>query len=56
MSRGIDVISTSKKNVVATLKSECMTAIPCRFDVHPYEIGTLAAATSGGQVYVWEQS
>lgn len=41
---------------MATLQSEYMTAIPCRFDSHPYEVGTLAGATAGGQVYTWNQS
>jgi hypothetical protein len=30
-----------------------MSAIPCRFDAHPYNVGMLAGATSGGQVYMW---
>lgn len=56
LKRGVDVISTAGKKVVATLKSEYMTAIPCRFDSHPYEVGMLAGATAGGQVYTWKQS
>ncbi|GER44595.1 dROUGHT SENSITIVE 1 [Striga asiatica] len=53
MKRGIDVISIPNKKTVATLKSDLMTAIPCRFDAHPCNIGMLAGATSGGQVYIW---
>ncbi|KAK3033208.1 hypothetical protein RJ639_037000 [Escallonia herrerae] len=53
MKRGVDVISATQRRNVATLGSAEMSAIPCRFDVHPYKLGTLAAATSGGQVYVW---
>jgi len=30
-----------------------MSAIPCRFDAHPYNVGMLAGATSGGKVYIW---
>ncbi|TYH13075.1 hypothetical protein ES288_A06G115800v1 [Gossypium darwinii] len=53
MKRGVDVISPSQKRTVMTLQSPEMSAIPCRFDAHPYEIGMLAGATSGGQVYLW---
>ncbi|CAA0819964.1 DROUGHT SENSITIVE 1 [Striga hermonthica] len=53
MKRGIDVISIPDKKTVATLKSDLMTAIPCRFDAHPYYVGMLAGATGGGQVYIW---
>ncbi|KAL3535031.1 hypothetical protein ACH5RR_003492 [Cinchona calisaya] len=56
MRRGVDVISTTGKDVVATLQSEHMSAIPCRFDMHLYEVGMLAGATSGGQVYIWKPS
>ncbi|XVF48470.1 hypothetical protein PTKIN_Ptkin03bG0192800 [Pterospermum kingtungense] len=53
MKRGVDVISPAQRRTVLTLESPQMSAIPCRFDSHPHEVGTLAAATSGGQVYVW---
>ncbi|KAI4335597.1 hypothetical protein L6164_014231 [Bauhinia variegata] len=53
MKRGVDVVSPVERSRVMTLQSPLMTAIPCRFDAHPYEIGTLAGATSGGQVYMW---
>ncbi|KAG8367544.1 hypothetical protein BUALT_Bualt16G0082900 [Buddleja alternifolia] len=53
MKRGVDVISVSGKKPVATLQSDLMTAITCRFAAHPYNVGTLAGATSGGQVYIW---
>ncbi|KAK3007437.1 hypothetical protein RJ639_013563 [Escallonia herrerae] len=53
MKRGVDVISATQRRNVATLGSAEMSAIPCRFDVHPYKLEMLAAATSGGQVYVW---
>ncbi|CDP14277.1 unnamed protein product [Coffea canephora] len=56
MRRGVDIISTTGKDVTATLQSEHMSAIPCRFDAHPFEVGTLASATSGGQVYIWRPS
>ncbi|KAF9614399.1 hypothetical protein IFM89_018544 [Coptis chinensis] len=54
MKRAVDVISTDRD--ITTLQSSDMSAIPCRFAAHPYEVGTLAAATSGGQIYVWTQS
>ncbi|XP_052198631.1 DNA damage-binding protein CMR1 [Diospyros lotus] len=53
MNRGVDVISTAKRRIFTTLQSPDMSAIPCRFDAHPYKIGMLAGGTSGGQVYVW---
>ncbi|XP_076922907.1 uncharacterized protein LOC143584851 isoform X2 [Bidens hawaiensis] len=53
MKRGVDVVSTEEKRIVSTLESPHMTAIPCRFDAHPYNPGMLAGATSGGQVYIW---
>ncbi|KAI7757402.1 hypothetical protein M8C21_007154 [Ambrosia artemisiifolia] len=53
MKRGVDVISTEQKRLVTTLESPHMTAIPCRFDPHPFIPGMLAGATSGGQVYIW---
>ncbi|XP_050215158.1 uncharacterized protein LOC126666201 [Mercurialis annua] len=56
MGRGVDVISRTQKRLVSTLESPYMTAIPCRFDAHPFHVGTLAGATSGGQVYIWTSS
>ncbi|XAR66794.1 hypothetical protein NMG60_11013133 [Bertholletia excelsa] len=53
MKRGVDVISTVHRRNIWTLHSPEMSAIPCRFDAHPYRIGMLAGATSGGQVYIW---
>ncbi|CAL5374357.1 unnamed protein product [Camellia sinensis] len=53
MKRGVDVISTARRVCVATLQSPNLSAIPCRFDTHPYQIGMLAGSTSGGQVYTW---
>ncbi|KAF5805090.1 putative transcription factor WD40-like family [Helianthus annuus] len=53
MKRGVDVISTLQQRLVTTLESPHMTAIPCRFDPHPFYPGMLAGATSGGQVYIW---
>ncbi|XP_057767121.1 uncharacterized protein LOC130987561 isoform X2 [Salvia miltiorrhiza] len=55
MKRGVDVISVGGERVVATLQSDSMSAIPCRFDPHLYNVGVLASATSGGQVYIWTQ-
>ncbi|WOH02770.1 hypothetical protein DCAR_0522159 [Daucus carota subsp. sativus] len=56
MKRGVDVISTAEKRCIDTLVSPEITAIPCRFDVHPHKFGMLAGATSGGQVYLWTSS
>lgn len=53
MKRGVDVISTAQAKAVFTLQSPHITAIPCRFATHPRNVGMLAGATSGGQVYVW---
>ncbi|XP_062078308.1 uncharacterized protein LOC133782884 isoform X2 [Humulus lupulus] len=53
MKRGVDVISPSQGKTIVTLQSEHISAIPCRFDAHPYKVGMLAGATGGGQVYVW---
>ncbi|XP_061375798.1 uncharacterized protein LOC133317913 [Gastrolobium bilobum] len=53
MKRGVDVVSAVRRETVMTLESPHISAIPCRFDAHPYEVGTLAGATSGGQVYIW---
>ncbi|KAB2618771.1 WD repeat-containing protein 76-like [Pyrus ussuriensis x Pyrus communis] len=51
--RGVNVISPAARRTVLTLESPHMTAIPCRFDAHPYNVGMLAGSTAGGQVYVW---
>ncbi|KAL3344102.1 hypothetical protein AABB24_023506 [Solanum stoloniferum] len=56
MERGVDVISVADKKLDFTLRNEHMTAIPCRFDAHQKEVGMLAGATSGGQVYIWTAS
>lgn len=56
MKRGVDVISVAGKKRVATLESDLLSAIPCRFDAHPCNVGMLAGATSGGQVYIWTLS
>ncbi|XP_010265685.1 PREDICTED: WD repeat-containing protein 76 [Nelumbo nucifera] len=56
MNRGVDVISTIQRRITQTLVSPDMSAIPCRFAVHPYQVGALAGATSGGQVYMWTPS
>ncbi|KAM3397454.1 WD repeat-containing protein 76 [Capsicum galapagoense] len=56
MQRGVDVISVADKKLDFTLRSEHMTAIPCRFDAHHEVVGMLAGATSGGQVYIWTAS
>ncbi|KAK9268968.1 hypothetical protein L1049_000735 [Liquidambar formosana] len=53
MKRGVDVLSTVRRTTIMTLQSEHISAIPCRFDAHPYKVGMLAGATSGGQVYMW---
>ncbi|XP_065850408.1 uncharacterized protein [Euphorbia lathyris] len=51
--RGVDVISRLQGRAILTLESPYMSAIPCRYDIHPYNIGMLAGATAGGQVYMW---
>ncbi|KNA05003.1 hypothetical protein SOVF_194420 [Spinacia oleracea] len=56
MKRRVDVLSVTKKKMVHTLESSHMTAIPCRYDAHPCNVGMLAGATSGGQVYIWTSS
>ncbi|XP_073018284.1 uncharacterized protein [Primulina eburnea] len=56
MRRGIDVISVASEKIVTTLESELVSAISCRFDAHPCNVGMLAGATSGGQVYIWTPS
>ncbi|XP_031378764.1 WD repeat-containing protein 76 [Punica granatum] len=53
MKRAVDIISQSRKSIIWRLESPYITAIPCRFAAHPSEVGTLAGATSGGQVYTW---
>ncbi|XP_022987507.1 WD repeat-containing protein 76 [Cucurbita maxima] len=56
MKRAVDVISRAQRKKVFVLQSPNISAIPCRFDAHPYDVGTLAGATSGGQVYMWTMS
>ncbi|XP_004508386.1 uncharacterized protein [Cicer arietinum] len=56
MKRGVDVVSTVQRATVMTLQSPHISAIPCRFDAHSSEVGMLAGATSGGQVYIWTSS
>ncbi|KAJ7955596.1 WD repeat-containing protein 76 [Quillaja saponaria] len=53
MKRGVDVISPARMKTIWTLHSPYISAIPCRFDAHPFTVGMLAGATSGGQVYTW---
>ncbi|KAG5564195.1 hypothetical protein RHGRI_000405 [Rhododendron griersonianum] len=53
MNRAVTVISTARRSSIGILESPHVSAIPCRFDAHPYMIGMLAGATSGGQVYIW---
>lgn len=52
MKRAIDVISTGSKTTTP-IKSPDMTSVPCRFAAHPYMLGHLAGATSGGKVFLW---
>ncbi|XP_078439667.1 DROUGHT SENSITIVE 1 isoform X2 [Wolffia australiana] len=52
MRRAVDIITVEDKNIVP-LESPFMTAIPCRFAVHPQRVGLLAGATAGGQIYIW---
>ncbi|RLM60956.1 hypothetical protein C2845_PM14G07140 [Panicum miliaceum] len=62
MKRAIDVISVdhSGKSLSASyaafLESEHMTAIPCRFSLHPYKVGHLAGASSSGKVFLWTRA
>ncbi|KAM0904397.1 hypothetical protein ACQ4PT_018034 [Festuca glaucescens] len=62
MKRAIDVISVSSSDTglsasnSACLESEDMTAIPCRFSAHPYKVGHLACASSGGKVFLWTRA
>ncbi|KAK8544712.1 hypothetical protein V6N13_045791 [Hibiscus sabdariffa] len=53
MKRGVDVISPARSGTVATLPTPKGSAIPYRFDTHPYEVGMLAAANNSGQVSLW---
>ncbi|VAH35429.1 unnamed protein product [Triticum turgidum subsp. durum] len=52
MRRAIDIISVGgddsslSASNSASLESEHMTAIPCRFSAHPYKVGHLACASS----------
>lgn len=55
MNREVDVISTSTGKM-SSLRSSDMSAIPCRFAAHPSKVGMLAAATGGGQIYLWTQT
>ncbi|XP_062196716.1 DNA damage-binding protein cmr1-like [Phragmites australis] len=62
MKRAIDVISVDRNesgvsaSSKACLESEHMTAIPCRFSLHPYKVGHLACASSGGKVFLWTRA
>ncbi|KAF0900660.1 hypothetical protein E2562_033881 [Oryza meyeriana var. granulata] len=62
MARAIDIISVdlNDDSLSATnnacLESEHMTAIPCRFSAHPYKVGHLACASSGGKVFIWTRA
>ncbi|XP_020236091.1 WD repeat-containing protein 76 isoform X2 [Cajanus cajan] len=51
--RGVDVVSAVERKTVMTLESPHLSAIQSRLDTHSYEIGMLAGATMGGQVYIW---
>lgn len=50
--RGVDLISTTGKDVNANLQSEHTSAIPCHFNTHHYEAGMLVGATNGIMLYV----
>ncbi|KAL6961887.1 hypothetical protein U1Q18_042098 [Sarracenia purpurea var. burkii] len=52
MKRGVDIISVAKRRKVATLQSPHLSAVSSHFHAHPYNIGMLAGATYGGQVYM----
>uniref|UniRef100_A0A803KPE5 WD repeat-containing protein 76 n=2 Tax=Chenopodium quinoa TaxID=63459 RepID=A0A803KPE5_CHEQI len=56
MKRRVDVLSVTQKKTVHSLASSHMSAIPCRYHAHPCNVGMLAGATSGGQVYIWTAS
>ena len=51
--RGVDFISPTQKGTIFTLQSPHMSAVPSRFDAHPYNVDMLAGATNSGQVYMW---
>ncbi|EOA35049.1 hypothetical protein CARUB_v10020154mg [Capsella rubella] len=53
LSKKIDVINPKLKRTVMELQNPLMRAIPCRICCHPYNVGTLAGSTAGGQVFVW---
>ncbi|AAF14658.1 Contains similarity to gb/AF092102 G-protein beta subunit git5p from Schizosaccharomyces pombe and contains 2 PF/00400WD domain, G-beta repeat domains [Arabidopsis thaliana] len=53
LSKKIDVINPKLKRTVMELHNPLQRAIPCRIHCHPYNVGTLAGSTAGGQVYVW---
>uniref|UniRef100_K7M7J7 Uncharacterized protein n=1 Tax=Glycine max TaxID=3847 RepID=K7M7J7_SOYBN len=50
LKRGADVVSTVQRMMLMTLESQHMSAIPCRFHTHSYEVRMLVGATSGGQI------
>ncbi|KAI3763430.1 hypothetical protein L1987_53890 [Smallanthus sonchifolius] len=52
--KGVDIISTEKKQLYYTLANREINAIPCRFDAHPMLPGVLAISTAGGRVFVWD--
>ncbi|KAG0538237.1 hypothetical protein BDA96_03G218000 [Sorghum bicolor] len=62
MKRAIDVISVDRSqkslsaSYMAFLESEHMTAIPCRFTLHPCKVGHLAGASSSGKVFLWTRA
>ncbi|PWZ54043.1 hypothetical protein Zm00014a_043959 [Zea mays] len=62
MKRAIDVISVDRRqksisaSYMAFLESEHMTAIPCRFTLHPCKVGHLAGASSSGKVFLWTRA
>lgn len=62
MKRAIDIISVGGNDSSlsasnsACLESEHMTAIPCRLSAHPYKVGHLACASSGGKVFFWTRA
>ncbi|WCJ29852.1 DNA damage-binding protein CMR1 [Euphorbia peplus] len=51
--RGVDVISRLQGRTIFTLETPQRSSVPSRFDIHPYNIGMLAGANSGGQVFMW---
>ncbi|KAL5698813.1 hypothetical protein ACHQM5_029800 [Ranunculus cassubicifolius] len=53
MIKEVDVIHTD--GGISHLRSSDMMDIPCQLTAHPHKVGTLAAATSGGQIYLWAQ-